>query len=100
MGDHGVIYDSYTEEMCESMRKLVAQATLTTPNVTELCILTNHAYHEHISVSEIEDMCKSLSLNGPTRIIVTGIEKEDTIENAIYDNGGFEVVYTNKILPL
>lgn len=100
MGDHGVIYDSYTEEMCESMRKLVAQATLTTPNVTELCILTNYAYHEHISVSEIEDMCKSLSLNGPTRIIVTGIEKEDTIGNAIYDNGEFEVVYTNKILPL
>ena len=100
MGDHGVIYDSYTEEMCEGMRKMVAQATLTTPNVTELCILTNHTYHADISVSEIEDMCQSLASNGPARIVVTGIEKGDTIGNAIYDNGEFEVIYTKKVLPL
>lgn len=100
MGDHGVIYDSYTEEMCEDMRKLVARSTLTTPNVTELCILTNHTYHEHISVSEIEDMCKSLASNGPAHIVVTGIEKEETIGNAIYNNGKFEVIYTKKVLPL
>ena len=100
MGDHGVIYDSYTEEMCEGMRKLVAQATLTTPNVTELCILTNHAYHEDIAISEIENMCKNLASTGPARIVVTGIEKNDTIGNAIYDHGKFEVIYTKKVLPL
>ncbi|MCM1180907.1 MAG: pyridoxamine kinase [Clostridium sp.] len=100
MGDHGMIYDSYTREMCESMQKLVCHATLTTPNLTELCLLTNRKYHEHIHAAEIEKMCQTLAKNGPAQIIVTGVEKEDMIGNAIYENGSFDILYEKKVLPL
>lgn len=100
MGDHGTIYDSYTKEMCMSMKNLVSISTLTTPNLTELCILTDTPYRTDFSHEEILDMCKLLVLNGAKQIVVTGIEKEDTIGNAIYENGNFEVIYTKKILPL
>lgn len=100
MGDHGVIYDSYTDNMCQSMKQLVAHSTLTTPNVTELCILTGHPYRENITEEEIFDMCKTLAQTGAGQIVVTGIEKENHIGNAIYENGNFELLYETKILPL
>lgn len=100
MGDHGVIYDSYTREMCESMRQLVAHSTLTTPNVTELCILTDTPYREDLSEQDIHKMCQILADSGASQIVVTGIEQEDQIGNAIYEDGIFEVIYGKKILPL
>lgn len=100
MGDHGMIYDSYTKEMCDSMRELVRHATLTTPNLTELCLLTSQEYNKHITVAGIEKMCQTLAKNGPSQIIVTGIEQEDMLGNAIYENGSFDVLYEKKVLPL
>lgn len=100
MGDHGVIYNSYTDSMCQSMKQLVAHSTLTTPNVTELCILTDHPYHETITKEEIFDMCRALAQTGASQIVVTGIEKGNQIGNAIYENGAFELLYETKILPL
>lgn len=100
MGDHGVIYTSYTNKMCHAMKKLVGRATLTTPNITELCILTNTTYKEHFTKPELAMMCEKLSATGVKQIIVTGIEKEDLIGNGLYENGTFEIFYDKKILPL
>lgn len=100
MGDHGIIYNSYTKKMCQDMKQLVAHSTLTTPNVTELCILTDNSYHENITEQDILNMCKTLAKNGARQIVVTGIEKEDQIGNAIYENGHFEILYEQKVLPL
>ena len=46
MGDYGKIYATYTKEMCEEMKKLVQYADIITPNITELCILTDTPYQE------------------------------------------------------
>ncbi|MGN0154778.1 MAG: pyridoxamine kinase, partial [Lachnospiraceae bacterium] len=100
MGDHGVIYDSYTKEMCQAMRQLVSKSTLTTPNVTELCILTDTPYREDFWEQDIEKMCKELTKDGAKQIVVTGIEKENRIGNAIYEQGHFDVIYGEKIMPL
>ena len=100
MGDHGVIYDSYTPEMCESMKQLVAHSTLTTPNVTELCILTDTPYREDLTERDIHKMCRALADSGASQIVVTGIEQDNQIGNAIYENDNFEVIYGEKILPL
>lgn len=100
MGDHGTIYDSYTTEMCQSMKQLVSHSTLTTPNITELCLLTDTPYRENITESDIYEMCKMLARTGVGQIVVTGIEKENEIGNAIYENGNFEIIYGLKILPL
>lgn len=93
MGDHGVIYNSYTSEMCQAMKQLVSYSTLTTPNVTELCILTDTPYKESFSEDEILNMCRRLTLKGARQIVVTGIEYKNQLGNAIYENGDFEILY-------
>lgn len=100
MGDHGNIYDSYSPKMCQTMKELVSHSTLTTPNVTELCILTDTTYRTDITEDEIFQMCQALADSGAKQIVVTGIEKGNEIGNAIYENGSFEVIYGEKILPL
>ncbi|MBR1866023.1 MAG: pyridoxamine kinase [Lachnospiraceae bacterium] len=100
MGDHGVIYPSYTNEMCRSMKHLVTHATLTTPNVTELCLLTDTPYRKDFTADEIFVMCKKLAQTGVGQIVVTGIEQGDRIGNAIYEHGQFEILYHTRILPL
>ncbi|MDO5156032.1 MAG: pyridoxamine kinase [Eubacteriales bacterium] len=100
MGDHGIIYDSYTKEMCAQMKELVRHATIITPNVTELCVLTDHTYCDNLTDIQIQNMCTQIAKTGPKQIVVTGIETEDKIGNAIYDDGDFEIQYTKKILPL
>lgn len=100
MGDHGVIYDSYTSEMCQAMKQLVSHSTLTTPNITELCVLTDTPYKENFSETEIFKMCQALSQTGASQIAVTGIEHENKIGNAIYEDGNFEILYDEKVVPL
>lgn len=100
MGDHGTIYDSYTDELCKGMLELVCHSTIATPNLTELCILTGRKYRKDISEDEIKNMCMELSEKGAGQIVVTGLEKDDFLGNAIYDNDRFEIIYNKKVLPL
>lgn len=100
MGDDGVLYPAYTQEMCNSLKQLVTHSTLTTPNVTELCFLTDTPYREDINEDEILKMCRILRSNGAQKIVVTGIVKDDLIGNAIYEDDSFEVLYNKRILPL
>ena len=41
MGDYGKPYPTYTLEMCNEMKNLIQYADIITPNLTELCILTD-----------------------------------------------------------
>lgn len=100
MGDDGSLYPSYTQEMCNSLKKLVTHSTLTTPNVTELCFLTDTPYREDMTEDEILTMCQLLRKSGADKIVVTGIVHDDMIGNAIYENDNFEVLYNKRILPL
>ena len=61
MGDYGKIYATYTKEMCEEMKKLVQYADIITPNITELCILTDTPYQEKWKISELEKMTEELA---------------------------------------
>ncbi len=100
MGDDGTLYPAYTKEMCHSLKQLVTHSTLTTPNVTELCFLTDTSYRTDFTEKEIRQMCDLLRSKGAKQIVVTGIEREDRIGNAIYDGDTFQVIYNKKILPL
>ena len=74
MGDDGVLYSYYTEEMCKSLKELVKYAKILTPNLTELCALVGVPYgNGKFSTDELETMCKELAGMGPEHIVVTGI---------------------------
>ena len=86
MGDYGELYKTYTPELCEKMKKLVRYADILTPNLTELCTLTGAEYRDgEYSSSELESMCRELSLKGPKHIVVTGIRyNSKQIMNYVY----------------
>lgn len=87
MGDYGKIYATYTKEMCKEMKKLVQYADIITPNITELCILTDTPYQEKWKISELEKMTEELAEKGPEKIVVTGIVQKEFIANFCYEKG-------------
>lgn len=87
MGDYGKIYATYTKEMCEEMKRLVQYADIITPNITELCILTDTPYQEKWKISELEKMTEELAEKGPEKIVVTGIVQKEFIANFCYEKG-------------
>lgn len=87
MGDYGKIYATYTKEMCKEMKELVQYADIITPNITELCILTDTPYQEKWKISELEKMTEELAEKGPEKIVVTGIVQKEFIANFCYEKG-------------
>lgn len=80
MGDNGSVYDMFTERLCSLMKELACRADVITPNLTELCLLTDTDYRmiqsltdEHHLLTVIEQMAKNLIKEGPDTVIVTGV---------------------------
>lgn len=88
MGDCGKLYSTYTDEMCEEMKKLVEYADILTPNLTECCRLTDTPYKEiGWKKKELEYMAKTLSEKGPKQVVITGIVQGEFIANYVYERG-------------
>ncbi|MBO5209714.1 MAG: pyridoxamine kinase [Lachnospiraceae bacterium] len=88
MGDHGRLYSTYTEEMCQEMKQLVSLASITTPNLTECCKLTDTPFKETgWKKKELFQMAEKLSELGPQKIVITGIPQGEFIANYIYEKG-------------
>lgn len=89
MGDYGRLYETYTPSLCEKMKALVHYADILTPNLTELCTLTDVKYRtEGFSDVELADMCRKLAEQGPEHIVVTGIPyNSKQIMNFVYSKG-------------
>lgn len=86
MGDNGVAYATYTPQMCQEMKKLVAYADILTPNLTEACILTDTPYRESgWKKKEIACLAEKLHKMGPDKIVITGIIQGEFIANYCYD---------------
>ena len=88
MGDDGKPYATYTAEMCEEMKKLVAYADILTPNLTEACILTDTPYETgKWHLAQIGELAEKLSVMGPEKIVITGIPQGEFIANYCYEKG-------------
>lgn len=85
MGDHGKIAETYTEEMCRRMRRLVSLADIITPNLTEACKLTDTPYRDKgWKKAELLVMAEKLRDMGPEKIVITGIPQGQFIANYMY----------------
>ena len=95
MGDHGKVYRTYTKQMCESMKQLVALSDRITPNLTEACILTDTPYHDDKwKNKEVLAMARKLSGLGPDKIVITGLKQGDYIANFCYEKTAGQEEYT------
>lgn len=80
MGDNGHTYAMFTDGLLRQMRKLAAKADIITPNLTELCLLTDTDYSAFSGTDDpailtdiIGKAGKEFCKEGPEKIIVTGI---------------------------
>lgn len=80
MGDSGHTYDIYTETFGTQMKRLVQRADVITPNLTELCILTDTDYSSLTARSgapnyleTIATLGQKLLAQGIKTVIITGI---------------------------
>lgn len=99
MGDYGRLYPSYSPKLAEQMAALVPFADILTPNLTEACILTGTPYRVDMDGRTLEELCHTLSGMGPKRIVISGLERGDDLENFIYEDGSVSVVREHKVGP-
>lgn len=103
LGDDGAAYDTCSPSLCAHMRTLAQAADVITPNLTELCLLTDGEYpRSGISADGIYKMCMSLSKTAVT--VVTGLTHDcvpeiapDVIVNMICDRSGVRAVKNRRI---
>lgn len=81
MGDDGITYDIFTPPLLSKMKELALKADIITPNMTELCLLTDYNYHSLTSIADTDKLMEQIQLlgeklcnMGPSHVIVTGIQ--------------------------
>jgi len=90
MGDYGIVYKTYTKEMCEKMKDLVSISDIATPNLTESCILTDTDFKTMgNSEGEIKELAEKIQKIGAKSVVITGIERNGKIYNCILSNGEY-----------
>lgn len=88
MGDYGKLYPTYAVELAQKMVELLPYADILTPNLTEACILTNTPYREDFSLEDLDALCRKLSAQGPSRIVISGLPIAATrLGNYVWERG-------------
>lgn len=87
MGDYGKLYPTYSPHLAEQMNALVSYADILTPNLTEACILTGTEYHPDMGKKELTRICETLNKMGPQKIVISGLERGDNLENFVFEAG-------------
>lgn len=95
LGDDGIIYPIFNKEMCSRIKSLVKLSHLTTPNLTEACLLTDRTYpNGNLNRSELINIAKDVSYLGPNMVVITGIIENDKVINLSYDKSTDDVIFT------
>lgn len=98
MADNGKPYSTCTPALCRSMKTVVAQGTVTTPNLTEACLLTGQDYRAVMTLSAdrrreaVFAMADEIAALGPAQVVVTGVPGDGTVANLMAENGAHDVV--------
>lgn len=107
MADHGKLYRGFTEEYAGFIRdRLVRQATVIKPNITEACLLTGFDYEKIVSASKEHTMRRlksyllfivdELRRLGPEKIVITGLDRGDRILNTLADEKDVKFISVRK----
>ena len=91
MADNGSLYSAYNADTCKKMCELTKSADIITPNLTELCIISETDYNELINKSDdknyldiISDIARKAISHRDQQIAVTGINKDGFVYNSVF----------------
>ena len=91
MGDDGRLYSAFSNETCKKVCSLARSADIITPNLTELCILTDTDFVKLNSNCENDDfldrvseVAKGAFSHSEQKIVVTGIKKGNYLYNGVF----------------
>ena len=107
MADHGRLYRGFTEDYVGYVKdRLVRQATVIKPNITEACMLTGFDYGEIVSAAREHTMRRlkshlmyivdDLRKLGPVDVVITGLDRGDRILNTLADKDGVKFISVRK----
>ena len=100
MGDYGKLYPTYSPLLAEQMNTLVPYADILTPNLTEACILTGTEYKADMDENDLAKICNKLCAMGPKKIVISGLERGDNLENFIYEyDKEWQTILEHKVGP-
>ncbi|MBE6827677.1 MAG: pyridoxamine kinase [Ruminococcaceae bacterium] len=99
MADDGIVYSSYSAALCKKVIDLTKKADIITPNLSELCILTDTGYKKLTAEADSDSYYEMIAekasrlINGRLKtVIVTGVKKDGCIANIINDNHSVTVI--------
>ena len=91
MGDNGRLYSAFSNETCKKVCSLARSADIITPNLTELCILTDTDFeglNSHCEnddfLERISEVAKNAFSHSEQKIVVTGIKKGNCLYNGVF----------------
>lgn len=73
MGDNGKLYGAFNNEYVKAMKKLVKEADIIIPNLTEACFLVDEPYLEKYDQIYILNILNKLKGLGAKNILITGV---------------------------
>lgn len=87
MGDSGQRYKGFSDSLCSKVKQLALSADIVTPNLTELYLLTGE--------QDIKKGAEILLESGIKAVVVTGINKNNEIGNAVFEKGRSEEYFAH-----
>ena len=104
MGDNGRRFGMCTPEFLGMMKELTARADIITPNLTELCLLTDTDFRmielmtdEKHLLTIVEQMARNVMDRGTKAVVVTGIRFTDS-SDGVQKMGNLAVTRKEKFL--
>ena len=98
MGDGGKLYPAFDNNYVLAMKKLIKEADIILPNITEACLLTDSEYKEEYDIKYIQNILDKLVDLGAKTIILTGVSYHKGMTGVvIYDKGKYDYYEHEKI---
>ena len=104
MGDDGVLYSTYNDELCRRMRELCSVADIITPNLTEACFLSDVAYRDTSDMTkdevlEFADSLRSaLSEITSAKVVITGVPHDKNMVGTCWRTEVGGELYSDKCI--
>ncbi len=97
-GDNGKLYGGFDGAYVEAMRHLIRRADIILPNMTEVCFMTGLEYREKYDRDYVDRAVAEMAKYTRGTIIITGVELDGLIGEAIYTGGKIQYVLS-ELLP-